>query len=174
MYVHIYIYYIYKICTPPCRIRRGSLLIIFVPLLASELDPIAAEIYVGDVHVGLHLLYVLLVAFSWPWFIALMGCATSFPPKGCVLESLILSVAGLFLAIYLFAGRVVRNRPEIHTPSAGEIAGVCLLLAFEVAFFVSIFWRPALPALCRLFHKLSPHRDVKQKSQKTQAARNAQ
>eukprot|EP00438_Fugacium_kawagutii_P033834 Skav235843 [mRNA] locus=scaffold1931:358179:370079:- [translate_table: standard] len=98
----------------------------------SELDPIAAEIYVGDQHVGLHLLYALLVAFSWPWFLALLGCATSFPPQGCVLESLILSVAGLVLAAYLFAGRVVRNLAEIHAPSAGEIAGACLLLAFEV------------------------------------------
>lgn len=54
-----------------------SLLIIFMPLTASELDPIAAELSVGDMdsdQVLLHLLESLLVAFSYPWFLALLGC----------------------------------------------------------------------------------------------------
>jgi len=125
---------------------RGSVLIFFTPLIASELDPIVAEISMGQHdanYVFFHLLHVLLVAFSWPWFMSVVGYCLCFGRKRCLYEALIISLAGLVLGGFLFAGRVVRNLGQSVEPSGGYIAVMSLLLAFEVGLFWAILWQPA-------------------------------
>ena len=117
-----------------------------MPLIASELDPIAAELYAKEIdarHVVLHLLHSLLVAFSWPWFLVLLGCLTCAPPRPCFCETLLMSFAGLLLGGYVFAGRVIRNLHHVIQPSFAYVAFTLVLLAFEVAIFCCIFWQPA-------------------------------
>mmetsp|Transcript_9744 Transcript_9744/g.21727 ORF Transcript_9744/g.21727 Transcript_9744/m.21727 type:complete len:434 (+) Transcript_9744:306-1607(+) len=144
-----------------------SLLIIFMPLIASELDPIAAELSVGDMdsdQVLLHLLESLLVAFSYPWFLALLGCMTFFPPRKCWFEALILILGGLLMGGYLFAGRVIRNLHHMFQPSAAYLAVVSVLLALEVVFFACIFWPACIE---RLFSKGTPcSQDASQQNSK--------
>ena len=118
-----------------------------MPLIASELDPIAAELSVGDMdsdQVLLHLLESLLVAFSYPWFLALLGCMTFFPPRKCWFEALILILGGLLMGGYLFAGRVIRNLHHMFQPSAAYLAVVSVLLALEVVSLPAFFGRLAL------------------------------
>lgn len=144
-----------------------SLLIILMPLIASELDPIAAELSVGDMdsdQVLLHLLESLLVAFSYPWFLALLGCMTFFPPRKCWFEALILILGGLLMGGYLFAGRVIRNLHHMFQPSAAYLAVVSVLLALEVVFFACIFWPACIE---RLFSKGTPcSQDASQQNSK--------
>ncbi len=121
-------------------------MIFFTPLIASELDPIVAEISMGQHdanYVLFHLLHVLLVAFSWPWFLSVIGYCLCFGRKRCFYEALIISLAGLVLGGFLFAGRVVRSLGQSVEPCGCCIALVSLLLAFEVALFWAIVWQPA-------------------------------
>lgn len=138
-----------------------------MPLIASELDPIATELSVGDMdsdQVLLHLLESLLVAFSYPWFLALLGCMTFFPPRKCWFEALILILGGLLMGGYLFAGRVIRNLHHMFQPSAAYLAVVSVLLALEVVFFACIFWPACIE---RLFSKGTPcSQDASQQNSK--------
>lgn len=143
-----------------------SLLIIIMPLIASELDPIAAELSVGIQadQVLFHLLESLLVAFSYPWFLALLGCMTCFPPRKWWFEALILILGGLLMSGYLFAGRVIRNLHHVFQPSAAYLAVMSVLLALELVFFACIFWPACIE---RLFSKRTPcSQDASQQNSK--------
>lgn len=74
---------------------------------------------------------------------SVVGYCLCFGRKRCLYEALIISLAGLVLGGFLFAGRVVRNLGQSVEPSGGYIAVMSLLLAFEVGLFWAILWQPA-------------------------------